>query len=86
MVIPRGKYSFQLYPTFAKLHGTSNDYKIQYKDFSKGFLLPKPDDIHVAYVLHLKTPLRYGNTLHHFIALQFEKEKKLKVALNISPE
>ena len=28
MVIPRGKYSFHLYSTFAKLHGKSNDYKI----------------------------------------------------------
>jgi len=40
----------------------------------------------VAYVLHLKTPLRQGNTHHHFIALQFEKDKKIKVALNLSPE
>jgi len=30
MIIPRGKYSFQLYPTFAKLHGKTNVYKIQY--------------------------------------------------------
>jgi len=32
MLIPRGKYSFDLYSTFAKLHGRSNDYKIMYKD------------------------------------------------------
>ena len=58
MLIPRGKYSFQLYSSFAKLHGRTNDYKIQYKDITKGFLLPKPDGIHMAYVLHLKVPLR----------------------------
>lgn len=28
MIIPRGKYSFQLYSSFAKLHGRTNDYKI----------------------------------------------------------
>jgi structure-specific recognition protein 1 len=58
MIIPRGKYSFDLYSTFAKLHGRTNDYKILYKDINKGFLLPKPDGIHMAYVLHLKVPLR----------------------------
>ena len=58
MIIPRGKYSFDLYKTFAKLHGRTNDYKILYKDINKGFLLPKPDGIHMAYVLHLKVPLR----------------------------
>lgn len=58
MIIPRGKYSFLLYSDFAKLHGRTNDYKIQYKDITKGFLLPKPDGIHMAYVLHLKVPLR----------------------------
>ena len=58
MIIPRGKYSLDLYATFAKLHGRTHDYKILYKDINKGFLLPKPDGIHMAYVLHLKNPLR----------------------------
>ena len=58
MVIPRGKYSFNLYSTFLKLHGKTNDYKIFYRDIHRGFLLPKPDGIHMAYVIHLKSPLR----------------------------
>jgi len=58
MIIPRGKYSFDLYADFAKLHGSTNDYKILYKDISKCFLLPKPDGNHVAYLIQLKTPLR----------------------------
>jgi structure-specific recognition protein 1 len=58
MIIPRGKYSFDLFSTFAKLHGRTNDYKILYKDILKGFLLPKPDGVHMVYVLHLKNPLR----------------------------
>jgi structure-specific recognition protein 1 len=58
MIIPRGKYTLDLYSTFAKLHGRTHDYKILYKDINKGFLLPKPDGVHMAYVLHLKAPLR----------------------------
>lgn len=60
MLIPRGKYTLDLYTTFAKLHGRTHDYKISYKDINKGFLLPKPDGVHMAYVLHLKSPLRQG--------------------------
>jgi structure-specific recognition protein 1 len=51
MLIPRGKYSFDLYSDFAKLHGRTNDYKILYKDINKCFLLPKPDGIYMAYLL-----------------------------------
>jgi structure-specific recognition protein 1 len=86
MIIPRGKYSFDLYADFAKLHGSTNDYKILYKDISKCFLLPKPDGNHMAYLIQLKTPLRQGQTLHHFIALQFDKDLEFKVAINLSKE
>lgn len=86
MLIPRGKYSFDFYATFAKLHGRTNDYKILYKDITKCFLLPKPGGVHMAYLLQLTTPLRQGQTLHHFIALQFDKEKQQKVIINLSKE
>ena len=51
MIIPRGKYTLDLYAGFAKLHGRTHDYKILYKEIAKGFLLPKPDGINMAYVL-----------------------------------
>lgn len=86
MLIPRGKYTFDLYATFAKLHGRTHDYKISYKDINRGFLLPKPDGVHMAYILHLKSPLRQGQTLHHYIAMQFDKEQEYRVKVNLSPE
>jgi len=86
MIIPRGKYSFDFYSTFAKLHGKTNDYKIMYKDIQKCFLLPKPGGIHMAYILSLNVPLRQGQTHHSFIALQFDKEKTQKVTINLSKE
>lgn len=58
LIIPRGKYSFDFYSTFAKLHGKTNDYKILYKDITKCFLLPKPGGVHMAYLLQLTAPLR----------------------------
>lgn len=86
MIIPRGKYTLDLYASFAKLHGRTHDYKILYKDFNKAFILPKPDGVHMAYVIHLKTPLRQGQTLHHFIAMQFDKELEYKIKVNLPQE
>ncbi|CDW77358.1 dna polymerase delta binding protein [Stylonychia lemnae] len=63
MVIPRGKYSFNMYQTYLKLHGKTNNQKIMFKDIQRGFLLPKTDGIHITYILHLRTPLRQGQTL-----------------------
>jgi len=39
MQTPRGNYSLDFYSTFAKMHGKTHDFKIMYKDISKGFLL-----------------------------------------------
>ena len=58
MLIPRGNYSLDFYSSFARLHGKTRDYKINFKDISKIIMLEKPDGIHMVYVLHLDTPLR----------------------------
>ena len=86
MLIPRGNYSLDFYSNFAKLHGKTHDYKIMFKDISKVFMLHKPDDVHVVYILHLSNPLRQGMTLHHFIAMNFEKQREAIVRINLTPE
>jgi len=86
MVIPRGNYSLDFYSTFAKLHGKTHDYKINFKDIDKIFMLQKPDGVHVVYILHLSEPLRQGMTLHHFIAMNFEIEREANVRVNLTPE
>ena len=86
MVIPRGNYTLDFYSNFAKLHGKTHDYKIMFKDIDKIFMLEKPDGVHMAYILHLSTPLRQGMTLHHFIAMNFEFEREVNVRINLTPE
>ena len=86
MLIPRGNYSLDFYSNFAKLHGKTHDYKIMFKDIDKIFMLPKPDGVHIVYILHLTQPLRQGMTLHHFIALNLESERETTVRLNLTPE
>lgn len=86
MLIPRGNYSLDFYSTFARLHGKTRDYKINFKDISQIIMLEKPDGIHMVYVLHLNTPLRQGLTLHHFVAFNFEVEREQNVQIRLSEE
>lgn len=85
MLIPRGKYSLEIYETFLKFHGRTHDYKILFKDVNRAFLLPKPDSLHIFYILALNTPVRQGQTQHHYLAMQFAKDSEIKVKVNISP-
>eukprot|EP00361_Fabrea_salina_P003697 CAMPEP_0202425934 /NCGR_PEP_ID=MMETSP1345-20130828/410_1 /ASSEMBLY_ACC=CAM_ASM_000843 /TAXON_ID=342563 /ORGANISM="Fabrea Fabrea salina" /LENGTH=328 /DNA_ID=CAMNT_0049036231 /DNA_START=61 /DNA_END=1047 /DNA_ORIENTATION=- len=86
MIIPRGKYSLDMFHSFMRLHGKTHNYKIMYKNVTKAFLLPKPDGVHIALVIGLETPIRQGNTLYPFVVMQFNKESEESVSLNMAPE
>ncbi len=86
MLIPRGNYSLDFYSNLCKLHGKTHDYKIMFKDINKIFLLQKPDGVNMVQLFHLDQPLRQGQTLHHYIALNFELEREVRVKLNLTPE
>jgi structure-specific recognition protein 1 len=43
MMIPRGKYTLDMYEDYAKFHGRTYDYKIMYNDIKKVFQLPRVD-------------------------------------------
>lgn len=57
---PRGRYSIELYDSFLRMRGAKYDYKIRYDDISRLFLLPKQDDMHMAFVIALDKPIRQG--------------------------
>ena len=72
---PRGRYAIQLYDSFLRLRGAKYDYKIQYADLSRLFLLPKPDDIHFAFVIALDKPIRQGQQRYQYLILQTTREQ-----------
>lgn len=57
---PRGRYAIELYDSFLRMRGAKYDYKIKYDDISRLFLLPKQDDMHMAFVIALDKPIRQG--------------------------
>ncbi|KAG4305006.1 hypothetical protein PORY_001681 [Pneumocystis oryctolagi] len=78
-----GRYDVDMYSLFLRLRGKTYDYKIYYSSFVKLFLLPKPDDMHVVFVMGLDPPLRQGQTEYPFLVIQFMREEEMEVELNL---
>ena len=71
---PRGRYSIELYEWFLRMRGNKYDYKIKYDDISRLFLLPKPDEVHYAFVISLDKPIRQGQQRYQHLVLQTNKQ------------
>jgi structure-specific recognition protein 1 len=80
---PRGRYDVDMFPTFLRLRGKSYDYKINYSSITKLFMLPKPDDLHVIFVVGLDPPLRQGQTRYPFLVLQFVRDDEMIIDVNL---
>src|SRR5690606_23558902 len=83
---PRGRYDVDMYDRSFRLRGKTYDYKIQYDNIKKFFLLPKPDEVHYMIVIGLDPPLRQGQTKYPFLVMQFKKEEDMEFELNITEE
>jgi len=75
-----------MYESSFRLRGKTYDYKIQFENVKKFFLLQKPDEVHSLIVIGLEPPLRQGQTKYPFLVMQFKKEEDMDFDLNIAPD
>lgn len=83
MVTPRGKFDFHFLKNILKIHGNSFDYKINYRNMSRAFMLPKPDGIHIAFVIGLISPLKQGKTSYPYLVFQIKNNQEKTIDLNL---
>jgi structure-specific recognition protein 1 len=86
VLTPRGRYDVDMFPGFLRLRGKTYDYKVLYSSITRLFLLPKPDDIHVQFVIGLDPPIRQGQTRYPYLVLQFIRDEEMDAELNIDDE
>lgn len=86
VLTPRGRYDIDMFPGFLRLRGKTYDYKVLYSSVTRLFLLPKPDDIHVQFVVGLDPPIRQGQTRYPYLVLQFVRDEEMDAELNIDEE
>lgn len=82
---PRGRYNVELYDSYLRLRGAKYDYKIKFDDISRLFLLPRPDDIHLAFVIALDKPIRQGQQRYQYLILQTTRETS-QVTINLNED
>lgn len=82
---PRGRYQIELYDYFLRMRGQKYDYKIKYDDINRLFLLPKPDEVHMAFVIALDKPIRQGQQRYQHLVLQVTKDQD-EVSINLDDE
>lgn len=86
VLVPRGRFDVDLYPNYIKLRGKMVDFKILYTSVTRLFLLPKPDNMSVSFVMSLDPPIRQGNTMYPHLVFQFDTEERMSTALQLSDE
>ncbi|CAI7848416.1 unnamed protein product [Closterium sp. NIES-53] len=86
VLTPRGRFKVELHVSHVRLQGMAVDFKIQYKNLARLFVLPKANQPHTYVVVTLDTPIRKGQTLYPHIVLQFPNEETFEGGLSLSDE
>jgi structure-specific recognition protein 1 len=61
-LVPRGRFDIDFADDLIRMHGKTYDHRIAYKSINRIFLLPRPDDLHVLFIVGLDPPLKQGQT------------------------
>jgi structure-specific recognition protein 1 len=83
-LVPRGRYEVDMASTFMRFRGKTYDYKILYSSIVRLFLLPKPDEVHILFIIAMDPPLRQGQTRYPYLIMQFARDETIEISLNIS--
>ena len=51
LVVPRGKYSIEMFDKFMRLSGGTHLFKVDFKNIHQMYLLPKPGGTHMYFVV-----------------------------------
>lgn len=76
LAVPRGKYTIDFHPKSLRFHGMTFNYHIDYRNITKGFILPMANEAQVWIVLQLNKdkPIYQGQTVYRYIVVQVKKD------------
>ncbi len=82
---PRGRFALEMYGSFVRMHGPKYDYRIQYSDINRFYLLEKPDERYMAFIISLDKPIRQGQQRYQHLVMQSSRTLET-VNINLSKE
>ena len=71
---------------FLTLRGQSYSYKIPYTQISRLFLLPRPGQTSISFVISVDPPIRQGKTGYQHLITQFPAEHETSITLNLTAD
>ncbi|KAJ2103594.1 FACT complex subunit [Coemansia sp. S100] len=83
---PRGRYGIDMFSNFLRLRGKTYDYKIPYDNVQRLFLVSKPDELHMMFIVGLNPPIRQGQTRYPYLVLQFVRDEEVAIDLNLEAD
>jgi structure-specific recognition protein 1 len=83
-ITPRGKYDLEMFDSFLTLRGQSYNYKIAYKTITRLFLLPRPGQTQLNFILSVDPPIRQGKTAYHHLIMQLPENDEITIHTNLS--
>lgn len=88
LAVPRGKYTIDFYQKSIRFHGLTFNYNIEYRNITKGFILPMTNEAQVSIVLQLNRdrPIYQGQTVYRYIVLQIKKDTLVDIKTKANPE
>ena len=82
-ILPRSRYSVELYDRFLRLHGSTYEYKIQYDDIDRFYMLQKPNGKHFHFVICLDKPILQGQQKYPYLVwMPTNDETKINVNMD----
>lgn len=88
LAVPRGKYTIDFYHKSIRFHGMTFNYNVEYRNITKGFILPMTNESQVSIVLQLNKdrPIYQGQTVYRYIVLQIKKDTLVDIKTKANPE
>jgi len=76
----------EMFDEFINLRGQSYNYKIAYSHISRLFLLPRPGQTAISFVISVDPPIRQGKTAYNHLITTFPAHDESSITLNLSDE
>lgn len=78
---PRGRFDIEMYGSYLRLAGQTQEFKIRYASVPRVAVLPNPRTPHTLVVLALDPPIRKGQTYYSFLVTQWPSADTADVRL-----
>lgn len=86
VLLPRGRFDIEMYPSSFHLLGQAHDFRVQYQSILRIFILPRANSPQTVVAIVLDPPLRRGQTTYTMVLCQFHNDEEMTIDLQLTDE